>query len=146
MSDHRTALLPFSTLATYVPEGDHDTALMAELGGKETRSHDLPRRSGLLWLLTCGSGPESGQPFRSEHSRRTERHQLILRQRSRHQDWTQADTSCLRRGSRCRSAKVDSPEGHPGPVCSTFKALSTGDTAEVRRLSASCCRATSELT
>lgn len=28
------ALLPFSTLATYVPEGDHDTELMAELGNK----------------------------------------------------------------------------------------------------------------
>lgn len=32
MSDHRMALLPFSTLATYVPEGDQDTELMAELG------------------------------------------------------------------------------------------------------------------
>lgn len=31
MSDHRMALLPFSTLATYAPEGDQDTELMAEL-------------------------------------------------------------------------------------------------------------------
>lgn len=31
MSDHRMALLPFSTLATYAPDGDQDTELMAEL-------------------------------------------------------------------------------------------------------------------
>lgn len=31
------ALLPFSTLATYVPEGDHDTELMAELEDKKNR-------------------------------------------------------------------------------------------------------------
>lgn len=31
MSDHSTALLPFSTLATYAPDGDQDTEFMAEL-------------------------------------------------------------------------------------------------------------------
>lgn len=31
MSDHKMARLPFSTLATYAPEGDQDTELMAEL-------------------------------------------------------------------------------------------------------------------
>lgn len=42
-SDQRTVLLPFSTLATYVPDGDHDTELMAEL--EETGSHVTMRRS-----------------------------------------------------------------------------------------------------
>lgn len=41
MSDHRMALPPFSTLATYAPDGDHDTALMAELHTNNKR------RSGL---------------------------------------------------------------------------------------------------
>lgn len=36
MSDHRMALLPFSTLATYAPDGDQDTELMAELQKKST--------------------------------------------------------------------------------------------------------------
>lgn len=31
MSDQSTALLPFSTLATYAPDGDQDTEFMAEL-------------------------------------------------------------------------------------------------------------------
>lgn len=32
------ALLPFSTLLTYTPDGDHDTALMAELWGGDDSS------------------------------------------------------------------------------------------------------------
>lgn len=46
MSDHRTALLPFSTLATYVPEGDHDTALMAELRGERQGQVTSPEGQG----------------------------------------------------------------------------------------------------
>lgn len=38
MSDHRMALLPFSTLATYAPEGDQETELMAELQTETTAS------------------------------------------------------------------------------------------------------------
>lgn len=41
MSDQRMALLPFSTLATYVPEGDHDTELMAELKKKKKNPNQI---------------------------------------------------------------------------------------------------------
>lgn len=48
------ALLPFSTLATYAPDGDHDTELIAELHTRR-RGQDQPRttrtRPGLGDLL-----------------------------------------------------------------------------------------------
>lgn len=44
MSDHRMALLPFSTLATYAPDGDHDTELMAELQ-REGQNVSIPEGS-----------------------------------------------------------------------------------------------------
>lgn len=91
-------LLPLSTLATYVPEGDHDTELMAELEKKNRVSHvttfsqvklKCPIRSRVIrlqLLLTCGFGPECDQASPSARSKHRGRHQLILQPHKRRQD------------------------------------------------------------
>lgn len=99
MSDHRMALLPFSTLATYVPDGDHDTALMAELQmRREVKirpSTNQYKRHMIGWeqpcgcrsLLTCGSDPEFCPHFLLKHSTHTALHQPSLLPHSCRLDW-----------------------------------------------------------
>lgn len=101
MSDQRMALQPFSTLATYVPEGDQDTELMAVLQEQKKQEslslgHQIQVDQGSPSrpckgeangeFLTCGFCPEFCPLFRSGRSRCKGLHQLSLQPHSSRQD------------------------------------------------------------